>query len=145
MPGQFGRRAMHRRSTSLTVACLLCVGTHLQAQETQESLPPGPGRPTNSAIILQDPFGEIKAEDQDESGKSGSNKPFEKKHIRDNAFLVEEAYNQEKGVVQHIFNWVNLWDRTNESRTRDFLATYTMELPLGSQTHQFSFTTQCVT
>jgi hypothetical protein len=64
------------------------------------------------------------------------------KHIRDNAFLVEEAYNQEPGVVQHIFNWINLWDRTAEARTRDFAWAYTMELPLGTQKHQFSFTTQ---
>lgn len=67
---------------------------------------------------------------------------FEPKHIRDNAFLVEEAFNQEPGVVQHIFNWVHTWDRTPVSRTRDFAFAYTMELPLGSQTHQFSFTTQ---
>src|SRR5262249_8284506 len=63
------------------------------------------------------------------------------KHIRDNAFFVEEAANQEPGVVQHIFNWINLWDHTPNGRTRDFAFTYTMELPLGSQTHQFSFTT----
>jgi len=63
-------------------------------------------------------------------------------HIRDNAFLVEEAFNQEPGVVQHIFNWINSWDRARPIRTRDFAFTYTMEIPLGSQTHQFSFTTQ---
>lgn len=65
----------------------------------------------------------------------------EPKHIRDNAFLVEEAANQEPGVVQHIFNWVNVWDRAPRERTRDLAFAYTMELPLGSQTHQFSFTT----
>lgn len=63
-------------------------------------------------------------------------------HIRDNAFLVEEAFNQEPGDVQHIFNWVQFWDRTSTGSNRDFAATYTMELPLGSQAHQFSFTTQ---
>ena len=65
-------------------------------------------------------------------------------HIRDNAFLVEEAFNQEPGVVQHIFNWITLWDDTPQGRTRDFATTYTMELPLFSQTHQFSFTTEFV-
>lgn len=64
------------------------------------------------------------------------------KHIRDNAFLVEEAFNQEPGDVQHIFNWINLWDTAASGRTRDFAWTYTMELPLGTQDHQFSFTTQ---
>lgn len=63
-------------------------------------------------------------------------------HIRDNAFLVEEAFNQEAGEVQHVFNWIQLWDRAADIRTRDFAMTYTMEVPLGSQLHQFSFTTQ---
>jgi hypothetical protein len=62
--------------------------------------------------------------------------------IRDNAFLVEEAFNQEPGVAQHIFNWIELWDRPPDAKTRDFAGTYTMELPLGSQRHQFSFTSQ---
>src|SRR5881296_24041 len=31
--------------------------------------------------------------------------------IMDNSFLVEEAYNQEPGVVQHIFNAVYGWNR----------------------------------
>lgn len=66
----------------------------------------------------------------------------EPEHIRDNAFLVEEAFNQEPGEVQHIFNWVQAWDGTSAGRTRDFLYAYTMEIPLGSQAHQFSFTTQ---
>ncbi|MBY0523699.1 MAG: hypothetical protein K2R98_09875 [Gemmataceae bacterium] len=70
---------------------------------------------------------------------------FQPKHIRDNAFLVEEAFNQEPGVVQHIFNWINTWQRTPEGRERDFVWSYTMELPLGSQKHQFSFTTQFLT
>ena len=63
-------------------------------------------------------------------------------HIRDNAFLVEEAFNQEPGDVQHIFNWIQFWDDSATETTRDFAATFTMELPLGSQAHQFSFTLQ---
>ncbi len=31
--------------------------------------------------------------------------------IEDNSFLVEEAYNQEAGVVQHIFNLTGSWDK----------------------------------
>lgn len=68
--------------------------------------------------------------------------PSEPEHIRDNAFLVEEAFNQEKGEIQHVFNWIQLWDSNAGGKTRDFLNTYTMEIPLGSQLHQFSFTTQ---
>lgn len=106
------------------------------------------GSPTFSAL-LQDPFtraNERESGDADAANRSG--KPAAKKepeHIRDNAFLVEEAFNQDPGVVQHIFNWINFWDRTSEGRTRDFVFAYTMELPLGSQTHQFSFTTQFLT
>jgi hypothetical protein len=62
-------------------------------------------------------------------------------HIRDNAFLVEEAFNQEAGEIQHIFNWIQAWDRSFGVRSRDFIQSYTMEIPLGSQLHQFSFTT----
>lgn len=79
---------------------------------------------------------------------NGKDKDKEKegpKHIRDNAFLVEEAFNQETDEAQHIFNWVFLWDRTQMGRTRDFAWTYTLELPLGSQKHQFSLTAQFLT
>jgi hypothetical protein len=59
--------------------------------------------------------------------------------IKDNSFLVEEAYNQEPGVVQHIFNWVRGWSwEGGHSRTFDFA--FTQEWPIGSQTHQFSYT-----
>ncbi len=75
------------------------------------------------------------------AGKNGNGKNEDEgpEHTRDNGFLVEEASNQEPGVVQHIFNWINSWDRTAGGRTRDFLMAYVMELPLGSQKHQFSF------
>jgi hypothetical protein len=60
-------------------------------------------------------------------------------NIRDNSFLIEEAYNQEAGVAQHIFNWFPRWDHTDGDR-QDFTFLYTMELPLGGERHQFSFT-----
>ncbi len=53
--------------------------------------------------------------------------------IQDNSFLVEEAYNQEAGVVQHIFNVA--WN-ADEVWTLAF----TQEWPVFSQTHQFSYT-----
>src|SRR5262245_13473163 len=61
----------------------------------------------------------------------------EQENIKDNSFLIEEAYNQEPGVVQHIFNWYPTWDHT-DGDTFQFL--YTIELPLGSECHQFSAT-----
>lgn len=53
--------------------------------------------------------------------------------IEDNSFLVEEAYNQEPGVVQFIFNYQVF----KKSKDSNFL--FTNEIPLGSQTHQFSY------
>lgn len=70
--------------------------------------------------------------------EAGHAQDSEPQNIRDNSFLIEEAYNQEPGVVQHIFNWYPTWDHANGDR-REFQFLYLMELPLGSETHQFSF------
>ena len=60
--------------------------------------------------------------------------------IRDNSFLVEEAYNQEAGVVQHILT--AFYSRNNmrgpDDGSLDF--SFTQEWPLFNQTHQFSYT-----
>lgn len=53
--------------------------------------------------------------------------------IADNSFLIEEAYNQEAGVIQHI----NTFRR---DRNGDFEFTFTQEIPVFSQRHQFSYT-----
>jgi hypothetical protein len=54
--------------------------------------------------------------------------------IQDNSFLLEEAYNQEAGVVQHIFNFTHLFE------SDEWVATFTQEWPVKSQRHQFSYT-----
>jgi hypothetical protein len=54
--------------------------------------------------------------------------------IQDNSFLVEEAYNQEAGVVQHIVNAA--YDRDIHG---SFL-TFTQEWPVFDETNQLSFT-----
>lgn len=97
-----------------------------------------------SSISLQDQFPEESDRGASASELATYNGEVEEgpSHIRDNAFLVEEAFNQEPGVAQHIFNFIQTWDRTGIARTRDFAAIYTMELPLGSQANQFSFTVQ---
>lgn len=59
--------------------------------------------------------------------------------IQDNSFLVEEAYNQDQGVVQHIFNWVPSWER-DKGRANNFDFVFTQEWPIFSQQHQFSYT-----
>lgn len=52
--------------------------------------------------------------------------------IQDNSFLIEEAYNQEAGVIQHINNL--------RRQGKDWFYTFTQEWPIGSQAHQFSYT-----
>lgn len=54
--------------------------------------------------------------------------------IRDNSLLIEEAYNQEAGVVQHAL----LFGRDRASR--DWELGFTQEWPLGGETHQLSYT-----
>jgi hypothetical protein len=57
--------------------------------------------------------------------------------IQDNSFLVEEAYNQERGVVQHILT-MQLDFAGGDDRAWQFA--FTQEWPLFSQTHQVSYT-----
>ena len=59
------------------------------------------------------------------------------KGIQDNSFFVEEAYNQEPGVVQHIFERAVLFLPTATTKSP---LTFTQEWPVFSQTHQFSYT-----
>ncbi len=54
--------------------------------------------------------------------------------IQDNSFLIEEAYNQEAGVVQHI----STFDRSDEGSQWNF--SFTQEWPWRIQKHQLSYT-----
>jgi hypothetical protein len=54
--------------------------------------------------------------------------------IEDNSFLIEEAYNQEERVVQHISNLMVF------PGSKNLLFSFTQEWPIGSQTHQLSYT-----
>jgi hypothetical protein len=58
------------------------------------------------------------------------------KGIQDNSFFVEEAYNQEPGIVQHIINVPAFFMHGNNEVSFSF----TQEWPIFSQTHQFSYT-----
>lgn len=53
--------------------------------------------------------------------------------IQDNSFLMEEAYNQEKGIVQHISIF------RSYRGSSDFEAAFTQEWPFGGITHQLSY------
>src|SRR3989304_1284470 len=57
----------------------------------------------------------------------------ETKKIQDNSFLIEEAYNQEEGVIQHIQTFQYMKDGTWGN-------TFTQEWPVKGQMHQFSYT-----
>lgn len=54
--------------------------------------------------------------------------------IQDNSFLIEEAYNQEYGVVQHISFF------TREKTTHFWGYAFTQEWPFKGQRHQLSYT-----
>lgn len=58
----------------------------------------------------------------------------ETKKIQDNSFLIEEAYNQEAGVIQHIQTFQYL----EKSRTWGY--SFTQEWPVLGQAHQLSYT-----
>lgn len=62
------------------------------------------------------------------------------KAIQDNSFLVEEAYNQEAGVVQHIFTTQFGVDRLSGDDAHAWDMAFTQEWPVFSQKHQFSYT-----
>jgi hypothetical protein len=54
--------------------------------------------------------------------------------IQDNSFLVEEAYNQEAGVVQHISTF------SRPTGGGEWAYSFTQEWPLAGQRHQLSYT-----
>lgn len=60
---------------------------------------------------------------------TGSARPFE---ITDNSFLVEEAFNQERGIFQNIFGAARSGG--------EWAANFTQEWPAPSMTHQLSYT-----
>lgn len=61
--------------------------------------------------------------------------PASEPGIQDNSFLVEEAYNQNFGVVQHISSFTRFWN------SKDWNYTFTQEWPVpGNERHQLSYT-----
>jgi hypothetical protein len=73
--------------------------------------------------------GSVKA-DKGEEPNPQDNPP-----IQDNSFLVEEAYNQGFGVVQHIQTFQRLWN------SKDWVYTFTQEWPVdASPRNQLSYT-----
>ncbi len=58
----------------------------------------------------------------------------EVKKIQDNSFLLEEAYNQEDGVIQHISAFQYM------KKSKDWQYTFVQEWPVPTQAHQLSYT-----
>jgi hypothetical protein len=59
--------------------------------------------------------------------------------IMDNSFLVEEAYNQEAGVVQHILTAAYAYERVAGDDFESWNFGFTQEWPLFSQKHQLGY------
>ena len=69
--------------------------------------------------------------------QSSGPQPDAPQKIEDNSFLMEEAYNQEYGVVQHIQSF------THDFETKDYVYSFTQEWPIDlDPRHQFSYTLQ---
>jgi len=60
------------------------------------------------------------------------------REIRDNSFFIEEAFNQEEGVVQHINGY------SRDTRSGDWVYTFTQEWPAPGITHQLSYSVPLV-
>jgi hypothetical protein len=58
---------------------------------------------------------------------------FDFERIEDNSFLIEEAYNQDPGVIQHISSFQYMKDHS-------WVYTFTDEWPVPGKTHQLSVT-----
>jgi Putative MetA-pathway of phenol degradation len=74
-------------------------------------------------------FGDLLTQAQSNLQSSASTAP-----IQDNSFLIEEAYNQEDGVIQHISTFERL------TNSRDWVYTQTDEWPVRTYKHQVSVT-----
>jgi opacity protein-like surface antigen len=67
--------------------------------------------------------------------KKGSYLYFNQPAFEDNSFLLSEAINQEKGVMQYVSNLY-----FDNLRGGNFLYNFTHQIPLGGEKHQVSYT-----
>src|SRR6187455_218452 len=83
------------------------------------------------SLIIAAFAGLAHAQDADSIPKKGSYLYYGQPSIEDNSMLIEEAFNQEAGIIQHISNFV--------FSGGNFGYNYTQEIPLADVKHQFSF------
>jgi hypothetical protein len=69
--------------------------------------------------------------------EEGSKRPID--GIMDNSFFIEEAYNQEEGVVQHILTGLYSWENFSGKGGRRTDLNFTQEWPAYGQAHQLSY------
>lgn len=67
--------------------------------------------------------------------KKGSYLYYGQPNIEDNSMFIEEAFNQEEGIIQHISNWI-----FSDFEGGDWTYAYTQEIPMIQDKFQFSFT-----
>lgn len=77
----------------------------------------------------------VAAQNVTDSSKAVPEKEGFSPAIEDNSFLIEEAYNQEERVVQHISTL--MYTRKPDEA---YFYTFTQEWPAGGQLHQLSYT-----
>jgi hypothetical protein len=130
-----GSQRMPRRNSSQrfgvhlllfpVIAAFLVPGT--PAQTASPIRPAGVEQSTNG--------NETQENKSPDSAKASQTPGSDTPNIEDNSFLVEEAYNQEFGVVQHIQNFQRYWN------SKDWIYTFTQEWPVDrSPRHQLSYT-----
>src|SRR5882672_8741826 len=88
-------------------------------------------------LSLQLSFGRGYAQSSDLKNfpKKGSYLYYGQPAFEDNSFLLEEAFNQPMGVLQHISNF-----SFNNVGSKNSTYSFTQEIPLTDQTHQLSYT-----
>ncbi len=112
----------YKRPAGLAVMLLLFPGPSICAQETKET------KREIAHNAQSDPQQPTPAPPPPSAGE-------EDPPIQDNSFLMEEAYNQEYGVVQHINFFGRFWE------SRDWTYTFTQEWPVNpAPRHQLSYT-----
>jgi len=93
----------------------------------------GAGRRAVASSALAALLGAPAALSAQGAGKVPASPPSPTPGIADNSFLLEEAYNQETGVIQHISTF-------SRFGADDWVYTFTQEWPVPGQKHQLSVT-----
>ena len=125
MSGQNSSRRFRVLLLSATLSALLVPGTLAQ-----------PASPMHPEGVEESTGGKQTQEDGSrDATKASKAADSDTPKIQDNSFLVEEAYNQEFGVVQHIQNFERFWN------SKDWIYTFTQEWPVDARPrHQLSYT-----